>query len=223
MTSSDIRNKVKQFKKEYDIVDCTYSELCDITEKQGFVIVEYNHIINDTCVQALIDSLKLTEFIENSKGFTYADANHRIVFIHEDLSEKEKRLVLAHENGHIYLEHFSDLFILGKEIQEEYEANEFLHYLLENSVSEKFAKIVRRHKKACIAALLAMIVSAGVITAIALYKEEQKYYGEYYITDTGNKYHEKDCIFVKEKENVYRLTEEDFNSGKYSSCKTCLP
>ena len=39
----------------------------------------------------------------------------------------------------------------------------------------------------------------------------------------GNKYHEKDCIFVKDKTNVHRMTEEEFESGEYEPCRICLP
>ncbi len=53
--------------------------------------------------------------------------------------------------------------------------------------------------------------------------QQKNYYGEYYITDTGHKYHRADCIFVKNKENVRRLTEEEFFSGDYEPCEMCLP
>lgn len=53
--------------------------------------------------------------------------------------------------------------------------------------------------------------------------ELKHYYGELYITSTGNKYHEKDCIFVKHKDNVERLKIEQFENGEYEPCDICLP
>ena len=74
---------------------------------RGYTVVEYNHLSNDEIVSSLIKALKLSENIRNSKGFTYADQNQRIVFIHEDLSDAEKLLALSHDAGHIYLGHMS--------------------------------------------------------------------------------------------------------------------
>lgn len=51
----------------------------------------------------------------------------------------------------------------------------------------------------------------------------KKYYGEYYITSTGNKYHDKDCGYVKGKDNIERLTVEQYESGEYEPCGKCLP
>ena len=36
-------------------------------------------------------------------------------------------------------------------------------------------------------------IVAGVVTGIVI--KQQSYYGEYYITKTGNKYHEEKCRF----------------------------
>ena len=43
------------------------------------------------------------------------------------------------------------------------------------------------------------------------------------LTSTGNKYHEEECIFVKDKTNTRRLTIEEFESGDYEPCDICLP
>lgn len=48
------------------------------------------------------------------------------------------------------------------------------------------------------------------------------YYREYYITDTGQKSHKKDCIFIQNKKNVRQLTKEKFESDRYELCKTNL-
>ena len=118
MTNREIQKKVKQFKRKFGLLDCNYAALEKATEKQGYTIVEFNHISNNESVRTLVDSLGLQEYVSHSKGFTYADKNYRIVFIHEDLNEEEKTKVLAHENGHIYLGHFSSSQVIGKDVQE---------------------------------------------------------------------------------------------------------
>ncbi len=68
-----------------------------------------------------------------------------------------------------------------------------------------------------------MIASIGLGIWLKNIHDEKTYYGEYYVTETGSKYHEKNCMFVKDKNSVCRLIEEEFQSGDYEPCKTCLP
>ena len=223
MTNREIQKKVKQFKKKFGLLNCSYAALKQATEEQGYTIVEFNNITNDEPVQTLIKSLCLQEYISHSKGFTYADKNHRIVFIHEDLTEEEKIKVLAHENGHIYLEHFSSYQVIGKDVNEEYEANEFSHYLQADNITTKIQNEFTKHKKAYIAIISIVLVVAVILAIVLCVKKEKRYYGEYYITETGNKYHEQECIFVKDKTSTQRLTVEQFDSGEYEPCAMCLP
>lgn len=223
MTSQEVKKKVKEFKYRFQLSDCNYKSLKEAIEKQGYTIVEFNHIYNDNNVQTLIDALNLSDVILSTKGFTYADKHYRLVFVHEDLSEQEKILILAHENGHIFLDHISVVSVIGKEVREEYEANEFVHYLLENTTSTRILEKFHKQQKVMIGIFLTLILLfIGTVCFIRLNKE-QKYYGEYYITTTGNKYHEKECIFVKGKTNVKRLTKEEFEGGEFEACKICLP
>lgn len=223
MTNREIQKKVKQFKRKFGVLNCNYVALEKATEKQGYTIVEFNHISNNESVRTLVDSLGLQEYVSHSKGFTYADKNYRIVFIHEDLNEEEKTKVLAHENGHIYLGHFSSSQVIGKDVQEEYEANEFLHYLQTDSVATKMQNGFIKHKKICLVVVAIALVLAIALAIFGYIEKEKQYYGEYYITETGSKYHERDCIFVKDKNNTQRLTVEQFESGEYAPCATCLP
>ncbi len=223
MTNREIRKEVKAFRKKFGLSDCNLANLKSAAEAQGYTVVEYNHIYNDEHVQILIDELNLSDNVLRSKGFTYADENHRLLFVHEDLNAEEKVMILAHENGHIFLQHMSNLPVLGRDVSEEYEANEFAHYLLDKSFMANLSLAFRKYKKAFIvAAVVAVMLVAGVMVFNFTQKTEQ-YHGEYYITLSGSKYHEKDCIFVKNKDNVRRLTQEDFESGDYEPCKTCLP
>ncbi len=223
MDSREVKLKVRKFIKEFGVHELNYALLKGYVERQGYTVVEYSHLSNDEIVSSLINALNLSENICNSKGFTYADQNQRIVFIHEDLSDAEKLVVLSHEAGHIYLGHMSSAPIIGRDVQEEYEANEFAHFLMNPGKWDKIIASVRRHKVATIliAICLVVIVVAGAI--FSQIEKEKQYYGEYYITSTGNKYHDKDCGYVKGKDNIEQLTIEQYESGEYEPCGVCLP
>ena len=220
---NDIKAKAKLFLNEYKLSEVTLSDLRRIIQSQGYTIVEFNHIFNDENVTTLIESLGIEDAIDKSRGFTYADRQRRLVFLHEDLSDDEKRLVLAHEEGHIYCGHLSTHPIIGKDVVEEHEANEFTHYILNVGASRKLENVIRKNKKVLsIVAALLIVFAIGLIVFTAV-RKEQSYYGEYYLTSTGNKYHEEKCIFVKDKTNIHRMTIDEFESGDYEPCDICLP
>lgn len=127
--------------------------------------------------------------------------------------------VLLHEQGHILCRHFSEGSVMGTDVIQEHEANEFVHYVMDPTVGMKLA--VRR--KPIILLLSVIIIAVVIIVLIRAINQQKSFYGEYYITETGHKYHQADCIFVKNKTNVRRLTEEEFQSGDYEECEICLP
>ncbi|MGN0691283.1 MAG: ImmA/IrrE family metallo-endopeptidase [Oscillospiraceae bacterium] len=197
----------------------TAERIMSSLEEQGYTVVRYNSVSNSRDVAELADLLGVDDYIRSSKGFTYADSNNRIVFLNEDLSEEESVYVLLHEQGHILCRHFSEGSVLGTDVVQEHEANEFVHYVLEPTFGMKLA--VRR--KPIIMSLSVIIIAVIIISLIGTVNQQKSYYGEYYLTETGHKYHKADCIFVKNKTNVRRLTEEEFESGEFEACEMCLP
>ena len=220
---NEIKKKAKSFLKEYGLQNVTLENLRSAIQKQGYTIVEYNNIFNDENVAALIDALGLENFCEGSKGFTYADTKRRLVFLHEDLSDKEKLMILAHEEGHIYCNHLTSTPVLGRDVIEEHEANEFAHYLLNQGFGQRINRFIQKHRVGTIAVAIAAACILIASVAYCNVRTERQYYGDFYITTTGSKYHEKDCIFIKHKDNVERLTVEQFESGEYEPCDICLP
>ncbi len=220
---NDIKAKARAFLIEYNLNEVTLEDLCRIIKLQGYTIIEYNHIFNDENVTTLIEALGIEEAIDKSKGFTFADKQRRLVFLHEDLSDDEKRLVLAHEEGHIYCGHLSSYPVIGKDVVEEYEANEFTHYILSNGIGRKALNTIKSHRKVVSIVVALLIVSAIGLTVFNAIQKEHHYYGEYYLTSAGNKYHEEKCIFVKGKNNIRRMTIEELENGEYEPCDMCLP
>lgn len=221
--NNNVKAKAKAFLNEYHLTEITLEGLKRVITGQGYTIVEFNHIFNDEAVTALIEALDLDEMVAKAKGFTYADRQRRLVFLHEDLSEKEKLLVLAHEEGHIYCDHFSSVPVIGRDVVEEHEANEFTHYILNRGISGRIGGFIKARKKLfCMIAIVIAVAAMGLL-ALKATQKERSYYGEYYLTSSGNKYHEKDCIFVKNKTNVHRMTVDEYESGEYEPCGICLP
>ena len=124
------KTEAKKFLEKYNLWDITSQNLKRICDDMGYTVVEFNHIYNDENVKILLEALNIKKYAESSKGFTYADKNYRLIFLHDGLSEEEKTVVLSHEIGHVCCGHFNTAPILGKDVFEEYEANEFSHYIL---------------------------------------------------------------------------------------------
>lgn len=222
MDFGTVKKKVENFRTEYGIKQAVDSEILeDIFEKQGFTVIDFYHTVNDPDVQVLIDSLNISELAGRSEGFLYIDPNFRLVFVHGKLSADERRIVLAHEEGHYYCGHGA-IKEVGRDVIEEYEANEFAHYLLTGSFGTRVKADARRHKKKIAAAAIAVSIIFGGLYAAKEYHERQLYEGEYYVTMHGEKYHLENCVTIQEH-TVRRLTKEDVESGWYSPCSVCQP
>lgn len=138
------------------------------------------------------------------------------------MSAEEKLYALAHEAGHIFCGHLK----VGNTIysvEEEYEANEFAHAILHPRLRDCFIQWIRDHKKIVHIGAIVLTIVCALAAGIHNAARQRSYYGEYYITVSGHKYHEAECIFVKDKNNVERLTKEDYYSGEYEPCRICLP
>ncbi len=223
MASNKAKATASRFIREFGFHTVSLSALEEIMGRQGYTIIEYNNIHNDEAVAALLRELELEKHAARTKGFTYADSKYRLVFIHEDLSEAERLFVLAHEEGHIYCDHFSSVPILGRDVIEEHEANEFSHYILRRHSLLRARSCLRSHWKAVAISLAAVALVAAGLVLYAGQLKERSYYGEFYITSAGNKYHERGCIFTKDKSTVRRMTLSEFESGAYEPCGICLP
>ena len=108
----------------------TSEKVISVLESQGYTVVQYNSVSNSKDISELAALLGVGEYLRSSKGFTYADSNNRIVFLNEDLSEEERAYVLLHEQGHILCRHLCEGNILGNDVVQEHEANEFVHFVL---------------------------------------------------------------------------------------------
>lgn len=215
-----IKAMVVSVLSQYNLQTVTLDNLVYIVEDQGYEIVEFNLV--DTATNHILEKLNLLGCARSRKAFTYKQGLARFVFIFEDLSAEEKMIALAHEVGHIVCKHLREGNIESS-IDEEYEANEFAHHLLHPTWWMKAQSWVVANKKKAITIVCAIFVAIIFIVGLTQFIQSRSYYGEYYITENGEKYHKEECIFVKDKNNVERLTEKDYYSGEYEPCQLCLP
>lgn len=206
-----------EFRRKYHIRKLDSEILLDILQKQGYTIVEFSKIENSLEVAQLIDALQLRNQIVVSDCFIYQSAKYRIIFLRDDLNDEEKTILLAHEEGHILNHHLSEDNILGREIVQEYEANEFVHFLLADLTGNN-------RKRKILYSIVACVLLATIGYSAYSYFTNRNYYTEnLYVTDSGEKYHRKNCIYIRDKKDVRRLTKTEYDSGKFVACKVCLP
>ena len=212
------KRKAAEFKRKYSLKTINSADLWEALTAQGYTLVEFNSIENKDNVASLIEALQLEDQIARSKCFTYQNDKYRIVFIHEDLNDEERTIVLAHEEGHIWNGHLSANNVLGADVVQEYEANEFAHHLLKDKTGKK-----KRTKAISVLCAVLIIASIGVGLFINKQHEKAVYTDNLYVTDTGSKYHVRDCMYIRDKTDVHRLSIEDFESGQYEPCSACMP
>lgn len=222
MNAAHIKKLVRQFRREYGSRNPDVDFLVNVFEKQGYTLIEFNPILNDPDVETLVVSLGLSDLITATNGFLYQDRNYRLIFLNERLSAEEKRMVLAHEEGHYYCGHMEQIGTRAKSVQEEYEANEFVHYLLQKSFPEALKAWFVTHRRLAVAGGIAVALTGGSIAGVTEYREQRLYEGEYYVTMHGEKYHLKNCVTIQ-GHKIRRFTKEDAESGKYEPCSVCMP
>ena len=214
----EVQKAARRFRKEYQIGEVTAEALKYAFLEQGFTLIEYDRLLNSPDVEMVVHHLGLEPMLTHSNGFLYVSELYRIVFLYRGLTDAEKKLVLAHEEGHYYLGHGGS--IVGRAVTEEYEANEFAHYLLKRRAPERVFGFLKQHRRKVIAVLAAVILllAGGIVLKKEI--DRRLYEGEYYVTEHGTKYHLKNCVTIQ-GHKIRRLRKEDV--GKYEACGVCMP
>lgn len=163
MTTSAVDNEVLSFRKENKIKKVSYQVLYEQAEKLGYTVILFNSFDNDENVAQLIGALDIGDELLQTRGFTYSLGEFRLVFINDSLSEKEKTIVLSHELGHIVLGHTGRAPVIGHDVQEEFEANEFSTFLLKCDSRAFVLFNSRKPLAAVLAAVLIVLVVTGAV------------------------------------------------------------
>lgn len=212
------RRQALDFKKKYGLKYVSSATLSEVLKEQGYTIIEYNGIHEKPDVADLVEALQLKDQICHNRGFIYQNDKYRLLFIHEDLNEEERVVILAHEEGHIWNQHMHKDSPIGVDVIHEYEANEFAHYLL----TDRFG--TRKRKTFIVAVCVAIAILLGVAGILSKNAYEKSVYTEdLFRTEAGKKYHTRNCLYIRDRTDVYRLTLEEYDSGEYEPCSVCMP
>ncbi len=207
--------------RDYRILHPTLDDVCRIVKDQGYEIIDFDPSDKSEAITLLSQELCLSAQIMAQDAFVVQNNKIHLMFVRDSLSVDEKLIAMVHELGHILCGHMQDGNHLPT-ITEEYQANEFTHYVLNPSLASRLSVIVSLHKRLSflIAAVLLVLLIGGVVTQQALVRAS--YYGDYYVTQSGNKYHVSTCYIIKNKVGVRHLTTEEYESGAYEPCSVCI-
>lgn len=167
MTTSAVDKEVLNFRKEYGIEKVTYSVLTEVTAKTGYTVILFDSFNNDEKVVRLCNALDIGNELLMSRGFTYSKGEFRLVFVNKALSEKEKTIVLSHELGHIVLGHAGRAPVIGHDVQEEFEANEFAAFLMKSD--SRYYVLFNCHK-AAVFGIAAVVIVLCIVIGVLLTK-----------------------------------------------------
>lgn len=221
--ADSIKKVARSFLREYKIKTLTVDRISEIIRSQGYKIIRFCKAYNDENTEILINGLELNAYIQAYSAFTYVDDKYRLVFLEDNISDEEALVLLTHEEGHIYNEHFGETVIAGKNTMHEFEANEFSHYVLNPTLFNKVTTIIVNHKLiSIIAGILALLIIGGCIATPTILKH-QSYYGNYYVSPSGTRYHKEDCFYIRDKKTKERVTKDLIIERNLEPCKVCLP
>ena len=127
---SEAKIKAKNLMLQYGISKVTLENLVYIVDQQGFEILEYSQLDESDSVWGIIKNLGLTQYAKSGKAFAYQHGNTKVIFLCEELTADEKLYALAHEEGHVLCGHLVAGVCDSNLVEQEYQANEIAHYLI---------------------------------------------------------------------------------------------
>lgn len=181
------------------------SDLKKALQAQGFSLVEYSRTSNCKEVTTLLTALRLFDYAASQSAFTYQDANLRIVFLLENLSQQEQMVLLSHELGHILCHHLDHAPITGP-----------------GTFSADLMRYNQRCKPRRIALGVGATLAALALVCALLFASPADASGTVYLTPSGRCYHKADCMFVEGKDNLTALSPQQAEAADYEPCSWCI-
>ncbi len=221
-----VEKSVKEFKKEFKVRRIPdLAKLRLIIKAMSYQLLPYQG--NETLLMELYGTTDIKR-----PAITMSHKRKRYVFYNAEITERDLLFILAHEIGHIYLNHIqrSEGYYDTSEYREE-EANEFASMLMHKQRNPYVLHI------SSAAAVITFICSAQFILPIndipdtpAMQKYTQQSptpvsapnVNDVVITETGDKYHKPDCGHIKDKESLKTVTIDEAIKFGYESCMDCF-
>lgn len=206
-------------------------EINQIIKQSGWEIYSYRDASD------IIESFGLRDMVEKNDSFASYISNRIIIFYDDNISQLDFPHVLAHEIGHIVLGHLDNTDdIYSKERDCNCFANELLRYVPNHKVGI-FCGI-----GAITAILLAVIVvvfnnnytitqnpptDTGVNITISIDKNVLSEHiitetTPVYITQYGERFHLEGCRYIKNKDNLIKVSIAEAIKAGYKHCEICF-
>lgn len=196
-----------------------FSDIREYLRLIGYSIVFYNTPEGDI----ELSRYNLTEKAKNTNSFVYVGVA-KILFINDNISKENKKYLLYHELGHIFLKHLTnDKISTHSEILLDIEADAFAY------------RLIRFKKSVPVFPLLLCCITVILILSNICVKYNNDYVPISYeriisapadndivcVTPSGKKYHNPNCIYVQNKDCT-KLTKAE--AKKFlTPCLVCNP
>lgn len=206
------------------------AEIKQIVQRSGWEIYSYKDAVD------IIDSYNLQEMVEKNDSFASNIGNRIVILYNSDISQLDLPYILAHEIGHIVLGHLGDV---GDIYSKERDCGCFANELLEYTPNRKLGIFCG------IGAVVAVLVSGiilfnqnysitqntpqdtGVNITISI---DENVLSEHiltettpvYITQYGEKFHLEGCRYIKNKDNLIKVSIAEAVKAGYEHCEICF-
>lgn len=209
-----------------------YDSLVSYLEQKGWRIVKMQ---DGESLDNTFRLLHLTEYAKGKQSFAFQSPTTRLVAIDQSVTGPQQTYLLAHELGHIELQHkLGDL-----SPDEEREANVFAEaylstysrqrtkwFMLAAAVLSCLIAIVGvtfgimgfQHSQAAAPVAPVVHVSPAPTASNAVVSGKKVV-----ITQSGDKYHKPDCIYVESKNNTQEMTVQQAVALGKEPCSVCKP
>lgn len=224
-----IKKAANNFVKEYGVTSKTVESLkllSDISEKESYKVYRFGDEYDE-----IIRLLNAEGFCRTNIAFSVCQGDIRCIFIKSDVPDKAAAKLLLHELAHIRLHHLDKCETTAS--TSENDADVFVNYVMARVSGNT------RQTRRMIAAVAVFLAAAAIIYAVNSRDTGSSEYSEYtvavpvvnevsvkdistvYVTDTGDKYHERDCYHLKNR-HITALDIDVAESMGKEPCKDCI-
>lgn len=216
---NDSKKAALQVQRKYSLYRPSLDDLASVVSELGYEIIDFDP--KNKSVEMLTQRLLLTNDILSQSAFVYSNNDVKLIFLRYDLTVDEKLYAITHELGHIVLGH---VLSTGKSsVVEEFEAHEFTHHLLNQTLITKAKAVLYAHKRAAVVVFVLVMIALLTVGYVYGVSHHIEYTDDFYITPTGLKYHRAACSAIKGRNSARKMTKEEYDSGQYEPCSLCVP
>lgn len=241
---------VRRYKLKKNSLTC--ETMKDILKRQGFLLFRHNKFGRSSDkVEAVLQSLQLTDYAEGKDGFVYASSTDKAVFTNCQLGEDEELYVLLHEEGHIACNHPVQHGVLAyNDVLCEQEANAFAFYVMQYLKHKNLYRLASvacalllavgisfaAHAPSSTSALTAVSNPISTVPKLATTQVSMKNSASspvmndtginetrVYVAKTGTVYHKETCSYISGHSGVREMTIDTAEILDLPPCSRCRP